>query len=731
MNGDRGISMLVHPDQWARCSHAGTTLTPGGGVQLTWADDDTDETTRPRLVAGRCVPPAPAAEIPAGPAGLAFDRWCRGYRSDPARGRVEVTTPTGDPRGGADQPGILRHPLGLAVDRAQRLYVVESGAAVVHVVDLWGQRLLRRVPVRTGAHRGRRPVDVAAHCCEAYVLLRRPAGIAVIVGRRGPLPGPPLRRPRCRGPLEPTRIAAHGGGLYVLWRRPGSPLGLIARPDGTVEAEVDGATDIDLTPGGTLVVARAPRRPFRRFQPMRPSGSGWQELEPLGAPGYDGGAICVAPNGRIAFTVAGGHAWTAGSSARHATAGTVTTYRLDSGGYATRWGRLFLDACLPTGTGVRVRFLTSDEDDVPDPAPWQPADRGNRSIRRPDRTPPLPSQTLLDEPSAAGRDAALFRRPTGREWPWAQIAADDRFETYETAVAAPPGRYLWLVLELTGTRRATPRIRALRVERPGHQLLRRLPRSWSRDETAAAFLQRYLGPAEGLLHELDERSAQRAVLVDPHTSPQETLNWLAGFAGLVLDRRWPEPARRTLIAEAYPLFRRRGTVAALERIIAIYLDVTPIIVERWRLRGLGGAVLGTRPGGPPAPAVEGAARATGTLGRFTLGGSRPGDDAYKSAAHQFSVLIPADLSAEQLEVVHGIVDAHKPAHTAYDICELGSGMRVGRRLHLSLTSFVGPGAGSGPAVVGQVLVGGDGVVGLPAIGARLGQTSRPGELRVG
>lgn len=719
MNGDRGLSMLAHPDQWARCSHDATALAPGGGIQLTWADDDST-TTRPRPVAGRYVPP-----VDAEPAGLAFDRWCRSYRSDPEHGRVEVSTPSSDP---AHHPGLLRRPLGLAVDRAQRLYVAESGAGMVHVVDLWGQRLLRRVPVRSGAHRRRRPIDVAVHCCRAYVLLQRPAGIVVIAGRRGPRPGPALRRPRCRGPLEPTRIAAHAGGLYVLWRRPGTPLSLIARPDGTVEAQVDGATDLDLTPDGTLIVARGAHRPFRRFQAQ---GTGRQELEPLGAPGYDGGAIAVAPNGRIAFTsgtVPSGQGWTSGSSARHATTGAVTTYRLDSGAYATRWGRLFLDACLPAGTGVTVRFLTSDADDVADPLPWQPADRGDHSIRHPDRTPPLPSRTLLDEP---GRAATLFRRPTGREWAWAQIAADDRFETYETAVAAPPGRYLWLQLRLTGTPQSTPRVRALRVERPGHQLLRRLPRSWSRDEGAADFIQRYLAPAEGMLHEMDERSQQRAVLVDPRTSPQETLNWLAGFAGLVLDRRWPEPARRTLIAEAYPLFRRRGTIAVLERIIAVYLDVKPVIVERWRLRGLGGAVLGTRPGGPPAPAVEGAARATGTLGRFALGGSRPGDDSYRTAAHRFSVLIPADLTAEQLEVVQGIVETHRPAHTEYEICELGSGMRVGRRLHVSLTSFVGPGAGSGPAVVGQVLVGGDGVVGLPAIGARLGQTSRPGELRVG
>jgi len=82
-------------------------------------------------------------------------------------------------------------------------------------------------------------------------------------------------------------------------------------------------------------------------------------------------------------------------------------------------------------------------------------------------------------------------------------------------------------------------------------------------------------------------------------------------------------------------------------------------------------------------------------------------------------------------VVHRIVDVHRPVHTLYEVCELGSGMRVGLRLRLNLTSWVGPGSGWGPAVTGQVRVGGDGVVGVPAIGSRLGGDSRIGQVRVG
>ncbi|AHH99467.1 phage tail protein I [Kutzneria albida] len=673
MDGDRGYSQLVRPEQWALCVREHTALLPGGGVTLDWVDDTPRHT-------GRCR---------TAPAGLVFDRWCRAYRSRPERGLVEVI-PAGASSSGTHDPGILRSPLGLAVDSAQRLYIAESGTGLVHVVDLWGRRLLRKIPLRCKDKR--RPIDIAARCCGALVLAADPYGIVLVDGRRGPLPGPKLVTPPCSDGMLPSRIALSARGPLLLWRHPRAARALVSTVDGEVLVEVPGGTDIELTRDGTLVVARQPGQSFRRF------AADGLELEPLGAPGYDGGALAVAPNGRIAFTTAEGLAWTTGSSAVHATSGTVLSYRLDSGTYRTRWGRLFLDACAPTGTNLAVRFATSDEDTATEP--------------------PAPRRAL----------SPLLRRPTGREAPWAQIAADDQFETYESPVTAEPGRYLWITLTLTGTRRLSPKVRALRVERPGHQLLRALPRAWSREESDADFLQRFLGPAEGLLHELDQRAAARSVLVDPRVTPQEALPWLASFAGLVLDRRWPERARRQLIARAYPLYRARGTKRALTEILGIYLGYQPVIVERWQLRGLGGTVLGTSATGPRAPEVG---AATGALGTFTVGGTLPGQNSYSLAAHRFSVLIPGELTAEQLSVVQDVLAEHRPAHTEYELCELSSGMRVGQRLHLRLTSYVGPGANWAPAVVDHTLIGGDGVIGVPSVGSRLGDTSVAGQVRVG
>ena len=322
MDGDRSLSLLADPDQWARCRHEQTVLLRDGGVELTWEEDVAGAPGPARDGCPTPDDPPTSGGLP-DPAGLAFDRWCRAYRSHPREGRVSVHLrgrPADD--GGEDRDaacgGAVVCPLGVGVDAAQRLYVAESSSGRVSVADLWSQRLLRRVPVRSPAHRARRAVDLATHCCRAYVLVQRPVGIVVVQGRRGPLPGPRLRRPRCRGALEPCRLAVTpDGGLLVLWRRP-DDAALVATVDGVALLEVAGGSDLDVAPDGLLVVAREPQRPFRRFQP---DGDGWLELEPVAAIGYDGAAAAVAPDGRIAFTTKAGIGWTAGPAVRRRTAG--------------------------------------------------------------------------------------------------------------------------------------------------------------------------------------------------------------------------------------------------------------------------------------------------------------------------------------------------------------------------------------------------------------------------
>jgi phage tail-like protein len=663
MAADRALSLVVEPRQWADCQLRGTVLLPGGGVELAWPSPSQTSA----CAAGRRTVP---------PGGLAFDHQCRAYRS--REHAIDVLNP-----GSTEQrtvPGFPA-PRGLAVDASNRLYIADEVERAVRVLDLSSGRVLHRVAT-CGV-----PVDVGAHCGGAVVLVPGAVKLFFVEGRRGPSTGPPLVRPCYPHGLEPIRVAL---GPIILWRNSNGEC-IVARPDGTVLIETTAASDLDVLPDGTIIVAGAPGEPFRRWEPTTQL-----ELEPVGAPDFDGGAICVDPRGQVAYTTQTGIRWTTGSVAERLTEGTVTIGPMDSQTDLTRWGRAFFSACLPKGTSMSVRAVTADDAS----------------------TPPI-----FDGAAGFG----VYRRPE-QDLP---IGWADEFPTYEAPVHAPRGRYLWLEVTLTGTVRVTPRLRAVRIERPGHALLDSLPRVFSRDENGAAFLFRMLAPADGLLHELDRNADRRAdLLLDPATVDADLLPWLASFLGLALDPRWPDSARRTLVSEAFELFRYRGTVQALRRMADIYLDRQTQIIEHWQLRGIGGTVLGTTPDGDKTPNIGASVRETGSLGRFTVGGTVLQSTSFDTSAHRFTLLIPGNLTDEQCAVLTGLLQTQAPAHTVGSVQELGAGMRVGT-VRVGITSFVGPAADWIPLRLGGVRLGADGIVGTPAVGSRLGQDSYAGQVLVG
>ena len=534
-------------------------------------------------------------------------------------------------------------------------------------------------------------------------------------------------RPCFPNGLKPRRITT---GPLVLWRSD-IGAGVIARPDGTVLVEVDDAYDIDAGPDGLLVISGRPGRPMRRFQIEHGDST---ELEPLEALDFDGEAVAIAPNGRIGFTTdtVAGIGWTSGSAARHMRDGTITSYRFDSGNYRTRWGRVLMDGCLPAGTSVGLRFITTDSDDPGDPIPASPPDRGHVAVPHAELTPPLPPQYLLDE--VAGTEyRQLYRRPASSALtpdPWA--TAPD-FVTYDTPVRAAPGRYLWVQILLHGTERVSPRVAAIRIERPGHALLGNLPRSWSRDAGPADFLQQLLAPAEGMVHELDQQAAHRERLLSARATPTEALSWLASLAGLALDKRWSEAASRTLIAEAYQLFRRRGTAATLVRILEIFLGYPPTVIEQWQLRGLGGAVLGTRPLGQgqyAAPALGGSAELHRNAGAVHLNRQQRFD---VSVAHRFHCADPRHAHSDEHRSVVEQNPCRSPprTHPGRDLRAGQRECRLGTQLRVGLSSYVGAPRNRLRAQLGGVSVASDSVLGEAADGSRVGETTTVGKVRVG
>jgi phage tail-like protein len=766
----RSASLVASCDQWVRARHQGTAVDAApGAVTLSWTE-----------------PPDPGPGGAAGclARGLAVDRLCRVYRlrahsvervaiGPTGRGLDYALLPAPVPVVGAEPVAgpapaeftprsepALADGTGIAVDADDRLFLADAGRHQVAVLDLWSRRTLRSVPVPG------RPMGLAATGRVVYAVVREPPGLLRLTATRGPEPAPlpglepptpaaapgPWRRcepgavapPPAAAPVlaaglpagsQPSRVAVLADGSpVVLWHAP-DRTGWLAAAGRPVEP-VGGASDIAVDTEGAVVVASCPAPPGGSFggpsggppaalRRLVPTAAGWTPALPLDAAGYDGSGIVATADGRIGYWSLAGFRLAVRGRVSYGRDGVCVTYRLDSGMPRNRWGRVILDACLPPGTDCRVATVSSD-DEYETALPATPA-LPAACTPAGGSTPPLPPAEL--DP-AAGPVAEPLHRRRDTPTPWWRPDPGDAVDVFEAPVFAPPGRYLWVALRLSGDGRSTPVVRGLRVEHTAHDLVRRLPAVYAEDQPEPSFLHRYLAMFDSLLYDLDQRAARRDVLVDPAATPVEALGWLASFAGLVLDDRWPDAARRQLVAEIVPLYRRRGTLGALSRYLELFLGVAPVIVEHYRLRGLG-PVAGDDPARSSRAVVGVGFRVGGEVGTLDSPAEDDAGSPLAAGAHRFTVLVPRPLDAEQEAAVRHVLDTERPAHTDYELCTVDAGMRVGSGLHLGLTSTVGPTGAFDPLVTGASVAGrgtvlGGATTGLAVEAARLDRTARVG-----
>jgi len=711
----RNFALIHSLDQWSRAAHQQTALDVDKGiVHLAWRTDAATSDD--------------AAGLPA-PAALVFDPWCRLYRSLPEAGQVERTYwdesgkasephplfyPPAQTVGDfqlAEPPTPLQQPTGLAIDDEGHLFIAETGAKQLLIYDVLEQRMLQRVPMPSA------PLDV---CCDgqtAYVLLKD--SVTKLKAR-----GKPESFLLPLSITNPSRIeTSRSGELYVLDSAGTEAATIVplARVDEWLAVAYAG--DLLLSDETTMVVARRAGEDFLRFH-LEP-GLQWQ-LPYLKALHYDGRGIVLTPEGELGYWTERGFRRATRARLRYLNEGRIVSFQLDCDEYQNQWGRVFIDACIPRGTTVKVGWLVMDEvpeNSGPELTRTPPDNAQLLTVHRPDLSPPMPPEEMLEELEFY----PLFRRGRGSELPWLD-EEDEAFVTYEAPVIEQPGRYLWLVLELKGSSQFTPKIRSVRVEHQAHDLLRRLPKLYSKDAVAADFLRRYTAMMEGPQRDLDQQAARRHLMLDPNATPAELLPWLASFVGLVLDRRWPESVRRRVIDEAIWLFRYRGTVKGLKRFLDLYLEMADqpnggvIIIEHFRVRGLGGSFVGE----------SDAESANSVLGAgFRIGGRIGSEeetsinntsllDAFTTHAHRFSVVLPIALNEERMGAVETILEQHRPAHTIYEICTVGTGMRLGSGLHIGLTSLVGKSSGFGRLRLGSSKLGGSDLLGQARQGFSVG-----------
>lgn len=723
-------------DQWRRVAHKNTTLLiDQSGLSLAEEASVLDG-TEPESVGTAIF--------------SAFDPYCRLYVLNEATSEVmmlrdnkvkesEPIPVFSNPDSVLGEFNLHEHALrsnhfsGLALDSAGHLFLAEASKDCIWVFDLQDRRLIRQALLPTGAA----PRDSDADAMDVYVVTN--SGLGVLTASsdfrllNGLLEGQAF-----------DRVCACGGEIFVLENANTESAKVIAWNQPELMIEAPFASDIMFSAADRLVIAFEPEQSFRQYFLNDVGGTISAIFEKyLRAKGYRGDGIFRALDSRIAYHSEKGIRYALPVKPRYQTRGRVVSFALDSGVFQNRWGLAFIDACIPRNCQVRAAFFSSDELDEDFLLARTVANNDSEvdspfgDLLAPERSPSMPPDTAFENFSNNSIEQAtkLYRRSVGDELIWDEYFESEMVVTYETPVFAKPGRFLWVMLELRGTEKVSPRVMSLRIQKQGHQLLNHLPKFYSRDDNVQDYLRRYLALPESILNEFDISSLTRQVMLDPYSSREEWLSWLAGFLGMSFDERFLPQTRRQLIEEAAWLFRFRGTVAGLERFIQIYADhqlgagTVVQIVERFKFRGHAGL----------QDPSDNSTEAGAVLGvDYRLGAGVNDDESSLDEselsdpyAHRFIVLIAANLSVDESDIVNLIIQTHRPAHTAFEVCTVDAGMRIGRGLYLELNSFVGQSAGFQTVHLGSGTLGRDGILGIPktastSTGGRLGQNARLG-----
>jgi phage tail-like protein len=294
--------------------------------------------------------------------------------------------------------------------------------------------------------------------------------------------------------------------------------------------------------------------------------------------------------------------------------------------------------------------------------------------------------------------------------------------TTDYFIGNPPGRYLWLRVDLEGDRFSTPALRGIDARYPRQSYLEYLPSVFSADELGRDFLERLLGVFKAEWDVLEEEVETSWRFFDPRAVPEDNalIDYLAGWLGVPVPSAWDTAKKRRLLEEAARLYAddqrpdgkpgpcRRGTVEGLRDLLRVYLhNMTeqppqrqggyPVVIEGFRERRLFHLP-------PPETELPQADRLVGEnergriiLDETVLGAGRlisPGVrscDPIDRHAHRFTVLVPAAWvrTGQDESLLRRAIEEEKPAHTDYELRLIPSQMRVGVYSTVGIDTILG------------------------------------------
>ena len=425
---------------------------------------------------------------------------------------------------------------------------------------------------------------------------------------------------------------------------------------------------------------------------------------------------------------------------------------VDSGRTGTEWHRLYLEAALPPGCGVRVRLRAGDDRDAP------PADaHEHRFGHVPGAAPGVPRGAWVPFPSEAPFHPGLLPCPPepGRCGLFTALV-----QRAGRRVTALTGRYLWVEIELLGDGRTTPEVAALRAWGSRFSYADRyLPELYREDAlgaegddeapaTPADFLERFLGNFEGILTPLEDRIAAAHLLTDPRTVPADALEWLGSWIGATFEPGMPEERRRALLRHAPELYRWRGTLRGLRAALDVATGGAVsggeiVVLEDWRLRRTFVTILGADLTDDEDPLLGGLTVSGNSIVGDTLflgdehrreflalfGAGLPASPAEQRAiqlfferlAHRVTVLVHQQVEPQDLGLIRRVARAEAPAHVEVRVLTASVPFLVGAASLVGVDSYLAPEPAVRPVEIGRSQLGlRDFLLGLSALDPRLG-----------
>jgi phage tail-like protein len=782
MNEDtrKNFLHLNRDGEWAGFHRHGLELRRDGSLQLASLP----------LLEGETPEDVAALGEPDGPAGIAVDVEGTVYFSDPSGHRVwkidgcdgSVTVVACIGGEGGD-PAQFKKPRGLLIPRRRRaLMVADSGNHRVQIFDPSSWQLVDVWAEAPGRHRSLSCTPLALADDDEGNVYVVDSGRVQKFNLAGDLVECFWDRMRATGaPANPKGVAVHGQGgetlIYVIDEASHSIM--VFKADGAAAVDPEGdpisfGSERLQNPMGIAVtedsvyVGDNARRAVFRFR--REEG-----YEFVGeAVGYRGPVAALAVDNEGDLLVHSGANLTPPCSVPHGFSA--------SGDLLVHTGANLIPVKLRTGRGYRERGVLWNEEPLQAKSVetnWLRlrsrleslaagahlrlfAHTSNDSSQAPDVDPES------DDPFADGR----WRPRSGAPDPFGGVS--------DIFIGGEPARYLWVGALFSSEGLATPVLSQLRVEYDHEAYLGNLPAIY-RNGSCGNFLIRFLALFETFFNDVEGKIDNLSALFDAEAVPKDFLPWLAGWFALDLDDEWDEEKRRRIIASAFEMYGRRGTVAGLREALRVFAGLTAIIDEPlaqsswWGLpfadspcgchsAGSGGdlvkrgaceggcgcgqsgssgaekslkavenSILGVTTMLAPAHAQGAVVGSTATLDHSHLiTGERFGAPLFEEVAHRFIVRVYRGQlrCAETETLARAVIEREKPAHTVYHLCVIEPKMRVGFQARVGIDAVV-----AGPVrpsrLDGEARLGKETALGGPAAG-RIGERSRVGiSARVG